>query len=157
MAEKIRGGIGQIEISNNATFNSTAPNWVVTIPGIDLPQDGQTIPEPQAQTVELADGRSTNVGYRVELAIRVKKMAVADQQKLEAAKNSDTEVWVRYSSTDLASDGQTPKLVTTFKKVLLTRTTPILLTSFPGLCAAIIEGNAAGTKLSDIMETVITE
>jgi len=153
---KIRGGIGQIEISNNATFDSTDPNWVVTIPGSALPNDGQAYPEPQAQTVALADGRNTNVGYTVEFSIRVKEISAADLQFLKDAEDQDTELWVRYSSADLASDGTTPKLVKTIKRAILTRVTDINLVGFPGLSAAIIEGNAAGAKEEDVIDTVIT-
>ncbi|GIV82228.1 MAG: hypothetical protein KatS3mg051_1582 [Anaerolineae bacterium] len=153
---KIRGGIGKIEIANNETFDTTSPNWAITIPATALPQEGNEVPEPAVETVQLADGRNVNVGYTVTFAIRVKEIAAADLQNLKDAEDQDTELWIRYSSADLASDGTTPKLVAVLKKVLLTRVTDLLLAARPGLSAAIIEGNTSGATLDDVMTTTVT-
>ena len=135
-----KGGFKQVELATDEVF--TAP---ISVSGEEnFPKEGQTLPGPESAEVltemDAADREGTT-GYKIPIAIRIRKMDTADVTTLQTAAEALTPYYIRVT----ARDGVTKFI---YKKVLL-RVVHGPIVEFGKFGAVVISGEATGVTAAD--------
>lgn len=141
------GGLSKVAIADAET--DTNATFTIEVPRKDL-AEGTEIPEPEAITAALLDGREVRMSIDQELTLRFKRLASGDFDDLERiGVLQSTELFVTLTSL-AKNDAGDPLWEVTYKGVLLSHVAHGPSADKSTYGSVIVDGMATGYVTNDI-------
>ncbi len=155
------GGVEAVDVDDTGSFDVAdvdAPStFVITVNRNSIAGEGNTWPSPAKVVAALHDGREVKMGIDIPFTLRFTDVPTGDVDTLEQQADIGAEVFVRFTSMALASDGTTPRWQVTYKRVILNHVAHNPIAERGAYGTVVVEGMTTGFSSAETYAITTTE